>query len=79
MLMRRRSLDLAGALEAAREAERLVHGREYAVESQSVLELAAASGCSVYDCEFIALARDLAVPLLTSDAAVRKAFPRVVA
>jgi predicted nucleic acid-binding protein len=77
VLMRQRRLELAAALDAAGEAERLMRGREYAVEARSVLELASASRCSAYDCEFVALARDLGVPLLTSDAAVRRAFPRI--
>ena len=57
------------------EAERLLAGGEYAVASADVLELAAASGCSAYDCEFVALARDLAVPLVTVDRELLAAFP----
>jgi hypothetical protein len=42
-----------------------------------VLELAARTRLSAYDCEFVALAQALAVPLVTEDRAVRKAFPEV--
>ncbi len=77
LLVRRRSLDLPDALEVAREAERLMCGREYAVESQSVLELASSSKCSAYDCEFVALAHDLGVRMVTSDVEVRRAFPAI--
>jgi predicted nucleic acid-binding protein len=57
------------------EAERLLAGGEYAVASADVLELAVASGCSAYDCEFVALARDLGVPLVTVDRDLLAAFP----
>ena len=75
MLMRRRSLTLADALQAAREAESLVVGREFSVETQTVLELTSDSGCSAYDCEFVALAAELRVQLVTSDREILAAFP----
>jgi predicted nucleic acid-binding protein len=68
-------LPLAEARRLQAEAERLLAGGEYAVASGDVLELAAASGCSAYDCEFVALARDLAVPLVTVDRDLLAAFP----
>lgn len=77
VLVRTGRTDLAGALEAAREAESMMRGREFAVESRAVLELAAESGCSAYDCEFVALARDLGTRLLTADREVLRAFPGV--
>jgi predicted nucleic acid-binding protein len=57
-------------------AERQMTGGERAVASRRVLELAAASGCSAYDCEFVALAHRLGVPLVTTDRQVLAAFPR---
>jgi predicted nucleic acid-binding protein len=45
--------------------------------SHHVLSLAAQSGCSAYDCEFVALAQDLRVPLVTTDRQILKAFPTV--
>jgi predicted nucleic acid-binding protein len=50
-------------------------GAEYAVDAERVLRLVATSVCSAYDCEFIALAEDLAVPLVTSDRQVLGEFP----
>ena len=76
-LMRRRRLVLADAVAAAREAEALLAGREWSVESQTVLELAAESGCTAYDCEFVALASDLRVKLITSDGEILSAFPKL--
>lgn len=74
-LVRRRSLSLEDAVQIVAEAERALAGREYAVVSHHVLRLAARSGCSAYDCEFVALAEDLGVPLVTGDRQVLRAFP----
>ena len=52
----------------------LMEGWEYAVDSTDVLNLASSSSCSAYDCEFVALARELAVPLLTEDRRIRTSF-----
>ena len=75
MLMRRKRLGFTDAIDAASEAETLMSGREWGVETRTVLELATQSGCTAYDCEFVALARDLQVPLVTSDREVLAAFP----
>jgi predicted nucleic acid-binding protein len=39
------------------------------------LGLAHDSGCSPYDCEYVALAQDLDTPLVTTDGPVLDAFP----
>lgn len=75
--LRRDRLDLAGALRRLREAEQIFADREFAAPSEAVLRLAAASGCSAYDCEFVAVAMELGVRLVTQDAQVLEAFPRV--
>jgi predicted nucleic acid-binding protein len=77
MHLRRRRLTLADALLVMREAETLLAGSEYLVESERVLGLAASSRCSAYDCEFVALAEQLGVPLVTSDEEILKAFPKL--
>jgi predicted nucleic acid-binding protein len=73
--LRRGELNLAGALERVAAAEAVVRGREYLVEAAAVLELVAGSPCSAYDCEYVALARQLGVPLVTSDRRLLAAFP----
>lgn len=60
------------------EAESLMDGREHGVESAEVLSLAAKSGCSAYDCEFVALSQQLRTVLVTADARLAKAFPDAV-
>jgi len=58
-------------------AEMALAGREHSVVSRVVLEIAASSGLSAYDCEFVALAQSLAATLVTQDRAILKAFPDV--
>ena len=73
--MRRGLLLLEHSLALAEEAELLMSQREYEVRTGDVLALAHASGCSAYDCEFVALARNLGCPLVTCDSAVLSTFP----
>ncbi len=74
-MLRRRALEVDEAMRVTREAEAWMRGHEYSVQSDPVLQLAAQSGCSAYDCEFVALAQDLGVRLVTSDGQVLAAFP----
>ena len=73
--LRKRRLGLEDAVEAVDIAAELVRGREYAVRSADVLRLAQGSGCSAYDCEYVALAQDLGVSLVTADRELLRAFP----
>jgi predicted nucleic acid-binding protein len=45
------------------------------VSAERVLGLVARSTCTAYDCEYVALAQELAVPLVTADKQVLRAFP----
>ena len=58
-------------------AEELLRGNEYAMNSLDVLALANASTLSGYDCEYVALAQVLQVPLVTEDKKILKAFPNI--
>jgi predicted nucleic acid-binding protein len=60
-----------------REAEDLLAGNEYEVDSPTVLRLASQSGCSAYDCEFAALAEALSVRLYSTARQLLRAFPRL--
>jgi len=65
--VRRELMDLNDAYGTMEQAERLMRGQEFEIVSARVLRLAATSGCSAYDCEFVALAQDLGVTMVTSD------------
>ncbi len=77
LYLRKGLLTLEDALQIMEEASRLLAGREFAVPSPTVLTLASQSALSAYDCEFVALARDLGVPLVTVDRQILREFPRV--
>lgn len=63
------------AIEALGSAEELMAGADFGVPAGEVLRTAIASGCTAYDSEFVVLAQDLGVKLITLDRAVLKAFP----
>ena len=70
-------LTLAQGSATMERAAALVAGREAPVDSREVLELAHRSGCSSYDCEYVALAVSLDIRLVTSDRTILREFPRV--
>lgn len=74
--LRRKTLTFDQACSLQSEAEDLLAGSEFEVDSKAVLELVRDSDCSAYDCEFIALANKLQVKLVTMDAKLLKAFPK---
>jgi predicted nucleic acid-binding protein len=77
LYLRKGLLVLDEALSVQERAEDLLAGREYQVRSADVLRLAHASGCSAYDCEFVAVACDLGMRLCTADKRLLNAFPDI--
>ncbi len=75
--MRRGSLTFQQAQDLQSEAEDLLNGAEYEVDSRNVLELVRDSECSAYDCEFVALAMTLGTKLVTMDGKSLRAFPGI--
>ena len=65
-------VQIGGILRAADQA--MADG-EHLVADDLVLEVVAGSTLTAYDAEFVALASALAVPLVTADKVVLKAFP----
>jgi predicted nucleic acid-binding protein len=49
----------------------------YEVNSLEVMSLVAASRCSSYDCEYVALAKKMGVPLITYDEQILNSFPEI--
>ena len=74
--LRRKAITFEQANSLQREAESLLEGAEFEVESFAVLELVRDSDCSGYDCEFIALAMKLDTKLITTDKKLLRAFPK---
>jgi predicted nucleic acid-binding protein len=73
--VRQRRLVLEHAQQIAEAAEAFMDGRGYEVPSRHVLAIASACHCSAYDCEFVVLAQQLHVPLVTSDQQILRVFP----
>ena len=74
--LRRKAITFEQANSLQREAESLIEGAEFELESIAVLELVRDSDCSAYDCEFIALAIKLDTKLITMDKKLLRAFPK---
>lgn len=68
-------MDLPQAMEITEKAENQMKEREFHVNSFQVYDLAAKSNCSSYDCEFISLAEDLDIKLITMDKQILRTFP----
>lgn len=77
LYIRKNLLDFNTACEMQAQAETLLANNEYQVDSVSVLKLANDTGCSAYDCEFIALAKSLNLKLITADKKLLNTFPDV--
>ena len=75
--LRRGALGFDQALALQAEAESLLAGAEYEVDSRAVLERVRDSDCSAYDCEFVALAATLGTRLVTMDGKILRAFPAI--
>ena len=74
--LRRKTLGFDDTLRVQAQAEALLAGNEHEVDSRRVLELVRDSDCSAYGCEFVALAAQLDVKVVTMDKKMLKAFPR---
>lgn len=75
LYLRREVLSFVEANKIVQQAEALMQPREHTVSSMQVLQLVKGSACSAYDCEFVALAQALDVPLVTADRKIVKNFP----
>lgn len=67
------AVSLADAQRKMGLAETLIGQRTYAVDSDAVFDAVAATTLSAYDGEYVALAQEMEVPLVTGDSAVLEA------
>jgi predicted nucleic acid-binding protein len=73
--MRRKRLTIDQARQIMEAALMTMAGTEIPVSPWHVLELTLVSKCSAYDCEFVALAKELGVKLVTLDKQILSQFP----
>src|SRR6266480_2802994 len=77
LAIRQKALTIDAAQEIASKAEASFERREFAISSNAILQLVATSHCTAYDCEFVALAREHDVQLVTVDRQILREFPEV--
>lgn len=70
-------ISIENAIEIQQQAETLLSGNEYEVNSLDVLQIASESGCTAYDAEFICLAKNTGNRLITADKKILKTFPEI--
>jgi len=75
--LRKNLLNIDEILLIIQQAERLLSDHEYEISSAHVMQLVKSSQCSAYDCEFVALAQYLDIPLITADKKILHAFPDI--
>ena len=59
------------------QAEDLLSDNQYEVPSAHIMQMVNSSSCSSYDCEFVALASYLGIPLITTDKRLLREFPEI--
>lgn len=75
--LRQKRIGFATSLQIAGEAEKLLNKHEYIIPTEKIMELVEKSACSAYDCEYVALADELRIPLITTDQQILKSFPEI--
>ena len=76
-LVRRSQIEASDASEICNDAREILRDRTVSVLSDPVLETAIQGKLSAYDAEFVVLARQLGVPLVTADQAILEGAPDV--
>lgn len=71
----RRGMALTQAKRIMKDAKLILEKRQVIPSSENILDLISQSDCTAYDCEFIALAQQLNVSLVTADKQLLNRFP----
>jgi len=74
LYIRKKIITLEKALQLQDMAESIMTENEFDISSSQVLALVEKSNCSSYDCEFIALANQLNIQLVTQDKKILNEF-----
>lgn len=77
LYLRKNLLSFEQAYAIQTEAEAMLKDSEFEIPSLEVMRLVESSNCSAYDCEFVALANQLNVNLVTADKKILSEFPEV--
>jgi predicted nucleic acid-binding protein len=77
LYLRKKFLELEEAKAIMFQAENLLSGKEFELDSESILAHIAQSSLSAYDCEYVVLAQKLGVKLVTSDQKILRSFPAI--
>lgn len=71
----RRGMNISRANEIMKDAMLTLENRQVAPSSEKIFDLISKSDCTAYDCEFIALAQQLNIALVTADKQLQLRFP----
>ena len=77
LYLRKNYLSFDEVLLIIHQAENLLSANEYEIPSALIMELVNSSQCSSYNCEFVALAQYLGVPLMSADKKILHEFPNI--
>ncbi|MBE0471233.1 MAG: type II toxin-antitoxin system VapC family toxin [Methyloprofundus sp.] len=77
LYLRKKILTFDEILIITQQAENLMLENEYELSSAHTLQLVNTSNCSAYDCEFVALAKLLNIPLITADKKIINELPSI--
>jgi predicted nucleic acid-binding protein len=72
--VRRGSLSVVSAIAICHRAEAAMAGNELQARPTDVFDLVGRSSCTAYDCEFVAVAREQGVRLITADRQILREF-----
>jgi len=77
LYLRKEVITFRQAVQIQTEAESLMDGNEFEMNSIDILQMVKNSSCSAYDCEFVALAKELGTSLVTADQKIIMEFPDI--
>ncbi len=77
LYLRKNLVSFEQAIQIQTEAELLMAENEFEASSSDILDLVKDSTCSSYDCEFVALAKNVNSTLVTIDKKILSEFPSI--